>query len=129
MNDENMAHIIKLEAARALPWGVMVLVVMLFAGMWLKQEIKEGIAFASQTVIQDVRTAVLEPRTFVPMKRKVKEAIQYAAHTAIQQAKDAVLQPQTFVPMKRKVKEAIQYTAKTAADQYERVESDMRRHR
>ncbi len=129
MADENMIHVMKVETARALPWGVMMLVVMLLGGMWLKQEVKEGIQFASQTVIRDVRSTVFDPHVLIPLKQNAKEAIQYVTHTAIQQTKDAVLEPQTFVPMKRKVKEAIEYSAIIAADQYERAQRDLKQHR
>lgn len=129
MNEETMFDTMKTEAARALPWGVMLLVVMLLGGMWVKQEMKEGIEFASRTVVRDVQSAALDPRVFVPIKQNAKEAIQYVTHTAIQQVKDAVLAPRTFVPMKRKVKEAIEYGAVTAADQYERAQRALQRHR
>jgi len=129
MADENMVHIMKVEAVRALPWGIMLLVVMLLGGMWIKQEMKEGFEFASRTVVRDVQSAALDPRVFVPLKQNAKEAIQYVTHTAIQEAKDAVLAPRTFVPMKRKVKEAIEYGAVTAADQYERAQRALQKHR
>ena len=125
MSAESLIEIMMREAARAMPWGIMILVLILFSGMWLKQEAKEDIQFASQTMIRDVKAAALDPAVFVPLKRKVKEAIQYTAHTAIQEAKDAVLQSDTFVPLKHEVKKAIEYTATTAANQYVRAQRDL----
>lgn len=74
MSDEDLIEVMMREAARAAPWGVMLLVVLLFAGMWLKQEIKAGIAFASLTVIQNARAAAPGARSCVSMKRKHKIA-------------------------------------------------------
>lgn len=125
MNNESLIEVMMREAARAAPWGIMILVLILFSGMWLKQEAKEDIQFASQTVIRDVKAAVLDPAVFVPLKRKAKAAIQYTTHTAIQEAKDAALQSDTFVPMKHEVKKAIEYTAATAANQYVRAQREL----
>lgn len=117
--------LMKREAIRAVPWGVMLLVVILIGGAWLKQEVKEGIEFTSRTVVRDVKVAVLDPGVFMPLKQNAKEAIEFTARAAMQEAKSAVLETDTFVPMKHKVKEAIEYTARTAADQYKRVQTDL----
>ena len=122
MNDESLIDVMMREAARAVPWGIMLLAVLLIGSMWLKQDAKEVSAFASRAMINNVKKAVLDPKLFVPLKQKTKEAIQYTAHTAIQEAKNAVLRSDTFVPMKHEVKKAIEYTANTAANQYIRAQ-------
>ena len=121
MVNESLGQVMKREAARAVPWGVMLLVVVLISGAWIKQELKEGVEFATQTVLRDTKAAVLDPS----VKQSVRGAIWYTAYVTMQEAKDAVLDADTFVPMKRKVKEAIEYTARTAADQYKRVQTDL----
>lgn len=76
MSDEDLVEVMMREAARAAPWGAMLLVVMLIGGMWLKQEIKDGIAFASHTVIHDVRTVVRGPQDVAP---RVKPSVGIAS--------------------------------------------------
>jgi len=125
MADEDVSQLIRRETARAIPWGVMLLVVMLIGGMWVKHEIREGIEFASQTLIRDAKRAVLDPQVFIPLKKNAREAIQYTARTAMDEAKQAMLATGTFVPIKRNAKEAIEFTAKTAADQYKRVQMEL----
>lgn len=72
MSDEDLADLMMREAARAAPWGAVLLVVLLLGGMWLKQEIREGIEFASHTVIHDMRAARLVSPA--PMERGSKRA-------------------------------------------------------
>lgn len=125
MNNENLIRLMKRETARSVPWGVMLLVVVLISTAWIKQDVREGVEFTTQTIFRDAKAAVLDPHVFVPLKQSVKRTIRYTAYTAINEAKDAVLTADTFVPMKRKVKEAIEYTARTGADQYKRVQTEL----
>ena len=129
MNEGSLIDVMIRETARAVPWGIMLLVVLLIGSMWFKQDAKQVAAFTSQAMVNNVKKAVLDPEVFIPLKQTAKEAVQYTAHTAIQEAKDAVLRSDTVVPIKHEVKKAIEYTAVTAANQYIRAESVLdRRH-
>lgn len=70
------------EAARAVVWGAMLLVVVFISLGWAKQQVKEGVEFTAHAVVQEAKKAVLAPDTFVPIKKNAKEAIEFAAKKA-----------------------------------------------
>lgn len=82
MEQESLGTIMLREMARAIPWGVMLLIVFLVAGVFLKQEVKESVEYSLKTVIQESKQALLSPEVFIAVKQNAKEAIQYATKEA-----------------------------------------------
>jgi len=82
MENETITDIMIRETARALPWGVMLLVVIAISGTWIKQEVKEAIEFTAGTAVHQAQQVLLDTPTFVRIKQNAKEAIQYATHNA-----------------------------------------------
>ena len=127
MEQTNLARLFVRECVRAIPWGIMVIVLISLAISMEKQNMKEAIEYAAHVSMREAKAAVLDPTTFVPLKRKVKAAIKYTARVSMREAKEAVLEPATFVPLKQNVKEAIEFTARTAANEYKRVQLELRK--
>jgi|AMFO01.1.fsa_nt_gi hypothetical protein len=126
MEKVNLGELFVRECVRAIPWGIIVIVLIFLAITMEKQNMKEAIEYAARVSIREAKAAVLEPATFVPLKQKVKAAIEYTARVSAREAKAAVLEPATFVPLKQNVKEAIEFTARTAANEYKRVQLELR---
>lgn len=82
MEQESIGTIMRREAARATPWGIMLLVVVYATGSMIKQDVKEAVEFSFSTAVKEARQAVLAPEVFTAVKQNTKEAIQYATRSA-----------------------------------------------
>ena len=121
MGQVNYGELIRRETVKAIPWGIMLLIVILVGGSFLKQNVKEGVEFALQSTMQEMKIAILDPEVFVPIKQNAKEAVEFVMSTTISEAKKAALDTDTFVRVKQNAKEAIEFTAKKVAEENRRV--------
>jgi len=118
MAQKNYSELILQETARVIPWGIMLLLVVLIGSSWIKQDVKEGVEFAVQTIADKAKSTVLNPGIITPLKQNTKEAVEFVMKTAIAEAKNTALDTGTFMRIKQNAKEAIEFTSKTAAREF-----------
>jgi len=118
MAQKNYSELMLQETVKVIPWGIMLLIVVLIGSSWIKQDVKEGIEFTVQTTADKAKSIVLDSSVITPLKQNIKEAVEFAMKTAISEAKNAVLDTDTFTRIKQNTKEAIEFTSKTAAREF-----------
>ena len=94
MKEDSLAQLFIKNLVMAIPWGIIFLVVFLIVSIGIKQQIKEGIRFASRMAIYETGNMVLDYPVFSRVKQNAKESFEFAAKTWRNQIKTILNDPQ-----------------------------------
>ena len=94
MNEDSLAKLFIKNLVMAIPWGIIFLVVFLIVSIGIKQQIKEGIQFASKVAIYETSNMVLDYPVFSRIKQNAKESFEFAAKTWRNELKAILNDPQ-----------------------------------
>ncbi len=108
MEQEKLSKVFLRHLVMAIPWGIMVLLVLFIAAAGMKQPLKKAVGYGMRTAVHETADYVLESKNFVPAKQNMKEAIEFVALTASDEVKDFLHDPQ----VKKDLKEISQYSKK-----------------
>ena len=109
MGDNNkMGSIFLKELVRAIPWGIVILIVLFISiGFW-GQTLKNSIKFAQGGAIITATCLMANPEVAELVKRNIKEGIEYSLGVTKREVKNLLKDPQ----LKQDVKEALEYAGK-----------------
>ncbi len=108
MKDDGLGRIFLRHLVISIPWAITFLVVLFVAGASVKQEVKEGIQYATKIAVNETAYFATKYNTIVPVKQNVKEGIEFAAKTVKDQVKDLLSDPE----FKQDLKEALEFAGK-----------------
>ena len=94
MNQDNLAKLFVKNLVMAIPWGIIFLVVFLIVSVGVKQQIKEGIQFASRSAIYETSNLALHYPVFSRVKQNAKESFEFAARSWRNELKILLSDPQ-----------------------------------
>lgn len=90
----------------AIPWSIILLLVMFISAVGIKQQVKESIQYAIRMSIQETANFAYSYNVVVPVKKNVKEGIEFVAKTAKNEIKSLLKDPE----IKQDIKEALEYS-------------------
>jgi hypothetical protein len=94
MNQDSLVKLFVKHLVMAIPWGIVFLVVFLIVSVGIKQQVKEGIQFASRVAIHETGNMVLHYPVFSRVKQNAKESFEFAAKTWRNELKALLNDPQ-----------------------------------
>lgn len=107
MKENGLGNLFLKHLVMAVPWGIVLLVILFISAVGIKQQVKEGIQYAIRTSIQETANFAYSYNVVVPVKKNVKEGIEFIAKTAKNEVKDFLKDPE----IKQDVKEALEYSS------------------
>ncbi len=108
MKENGLGNVFLKHLEMAVPWGIILLLVLFVSAVGIKQQIKEGIQYGIRTSIQETANFANNYNVVVPVKRNIKEGIEFVAKTAKNEVKDILKDPE----IKQDLKEALEYSSK-----------------
>jgi len=106
MKDNSLGNLFLRHLVMAIPWSIILLLVLFISAVGVKQQIKEGIQYAVKTSIQETVHFAYSYNVVVPVKKNVKEGIEFVAKTAKNEIKSLLKDPE----IKQDIKEALEYS-------------------
>ena len=82
-----LGRLIVREAVRAATWGIILLVIMGIFITFIKQDIREGIAYGVDRMVNRAAYYALDPALICKTKQLIKEGIEYTLTKASKEAK------------------------------------------
>ena len=105
MKENSLLQLFVRNLIMAIPWGIIFLVVFLIASIGIKQQIKEGVQFATRMGIYETSNFALAYPVLTRIKQNVKESLEFTAETARNELKALLNDPQ----VKEDLKEIFEY--------------------
>ena len=113
MKEEGLGKIFMKQLVMAIPWGIMALVVLIIAGVGIKQQVKETMQYAARMSIYETGNFAFDYEVLTAVKKNVKEGIEFAAKTAKNELKVLLSDPQ----VKKDLKELIESRPEVNSEQ------------
>ena len=109
MGDNNkMGSIFLKELVRAIPWGIVILIVLFISIGFLGRTLKNSIEFAQGGAVITATGLIANPEITELIKQNIKEGIEYSLAVTKREVKSILKDPQ----LKQDVKEALEYAGK-----------------
>ncbi len=120
MKENDLGNLFVRHIVMAVPWGIMMLIVLFIAAIGIKQQAKEGIQYAIRTSVNEAADFAFQYSVVVPVKQNIKEGVEFvakavskelregfefAAKTARKEIKSLLADPE----VKQDLKEALEY--------------------
>jgi len=112
VKENSLVQLFVRNLVMAVAWGIIVLVVFLIVSVGVKQQIKEGIQFATKMGIYETSSLALSYPVFTRIKQNIKEGAEFAAKAAKNELKDLLNDP----AVKEDLKEIFEYSAERHKD-------------
>jgi len=106
MKDNGLGDLFLRHLVMAIPWSIILLLVLFISAIGIKQQIKEGIQYAIKTSIHETASFAYDFNVVIPVKKNVKEGIEFVAKTAKNEIKSLLKDPE----IKQDIKEALEYS-------------------
>jgi len=100
MKDDSLVQLFVRNLVMAIPWGIIFLVVFLIASVGIKQQIKEGMQFATRMGIRETSNFVLDYSVLTRIKQNIKESVEFTAKTARNELRNLLTDPQVKEDLK-----------------------------
>lgn len=105
MKENSLGDLFVRHLVMAIPWSIILLLVLFISAVGIKQQVKEGIQYAIRTSIHETANVAYSYNVVVPVKKNVKEGIEFVAKTAKNEIKSLLKDPE----IKQDIKEALEY--------------------
>jgi len=120
MKENGLGNLFVRHLVMAVPWGIMMLIVLFIAAIGVKQQVKEGIEYAIRSSVNEAADIAFQYSVVVPVKQNIKEGVEFvakaaskelregfefAAKTARKEIKSLLADPE----VKQDLKEALEY--------------------
>ena len=96
------------EFARAVPWGIVVIITVLICFSFIGYSGKKMIDYAQGNAANTIRQIVTDPVLVEGIKRNIREGVEYTLTRTKAGVRDILADPE----LKQDVKEALEYTGK-----------------
>jgi len=100
MKENSLPQLFVRNLVMAIPWGIILLIVFLIVSVGIKQQIKEGIEFATKMGIYETSNLLLDYPVFTRIKQNAKESAEFTAKTARKELKNLLNDPQVKKDLK-----------------------------
>ncbi|MBW1613247.1 MAG: hypothetical protein JRF08_00085 [Deltaproteobacteria bacterium] len=106
MKENSMVQLFVRNLVMAIPWGIILLLVVFIAAVGIKQQVKEAMQYGIRTAIYTTGNFAFDYNTIVPVKQNIKEGVEFVAKTTKNEIKNLLDDPQ----VKNDLKEIFEYS-------------------
>lgn len=100
------------EFARAIPWGIVILIVLFISIGFFGQTLRSSVEFAQKNAVITTTGLMANPVIAETVKRNIKEGIEYTLKVTKRETRNLLNDPQ----LKQDVKEALEFAGKQLKD-------------
>ena len=118
--NDSVSTVFMREVARATPWGLMIIIVVLLCLGFVNYTGKKLINYAQANAAQTIRQVLTDPDIVRGVRKNVKKGIEYTFGKAAGELKKTLRDPE----LKQDLKEAVEYTFSKAGSEVRVILTD-----
>ncbi|MBC8392140.1 MAG: hypothetical protein H8E17_06215 [Deltaproteobacteria bacterium] len=88
MKENDLGNLFVRHLVMAVPWGIMLLIVLFISAIGIKQQVKEGIQYAIRTSVNEAANFAFQYSVVVPVKQNIKEGVEFVAKAASKELRE-----------------------------------------